>query len=86
MKFENTDNALKAEFRFKNFITAIAFINEVAEVAEQMNHHPEWSNIYNKVAISLTTHDSGNTVTQKDYDLAEAILTIAERHNARLLS
>lgn len=58
---------------FKNFSEAFAFMTRVAFIAEKMNHHPEWSNVYNKVSIHLSTHDAGNTVTEKDRKLAAAI-------------
>jgi 4a-hydroxytetrahydrobiopterin dehydratase len=48
-------------------------MTKVAIVAEKMNHHPNWSNVYNTVEISLSTHDAGNIVTEKDYELAKAI-------------
>ncbi len=54
-------------------------MNAVGEVAEEMNHHPWWSNVYNKVAIELTTHDAGNTVTEKDLALARRIDEIYDR-------
>ena len=60
-------------FVFANFIDAFAFMTKVALLAEKMNHHPNWSNVYNKVGIKLQTHDKGNTVTKKDTDLATAI-------------
>ncbi len=71
------DNALHAEFAFKDFTKAFAFMVEVAFLAEKHNHHPNWSNVYNKVQIKLTTHDAGNVVTEKDRILAEAISQIA---------
>jgi Pterin-4a-carbinolamine dehydratase len=67
------DDALHASLIFANFIEAITFMTEVAHYAEQLNHHPEWSNIYNKVDIKLTTHDANNTVTEKDRQLAAKI-------------
>ncbi|GAB3166311.1 4a-hydroxytetrahydrobiopterin dehydratase [Telluribacter humicola] len=70
------DNKLKRSFEFEDFREAFAFMSRVAEVAEQMNHHPWWSNVYNKVDIELSTHDAGNTITEKDQQLAEAIDTI----------
>ncbi|MFD2246773.1 4a-hydroxytetrahydrobiopterin dehydratase [Pontibacter ruber] len=73
------DNKLKRSLTFKDFRQAMAFMNEVAEVAEEQNHHPWWSNVYNKVEIELTTHDAGNTVTQKDYTLAKRIDEIADK-------
>lgn len=67
------NNQLKRSFQFGNFIDAFAFMTKVAFVAEKMNHHPNWSNVYNKVDISLCTHDAGNTVTEKDRKLATEI-------------
>ncbi|MBT4161106.1 MAG: pterin-4-alpha-carbinolamine dehydratase [Gammaproteobacteria bacterium] len=66
-------NALLVELEFNDFVEAFAFITEVAELAEAHNHHPEWSNVYNRVSICLTTHDAGNRVTDKDRELADAI-------------
>jgi len=67
------DNSLQRTFTFKNFIEAFAFMTEVAFHAEQQNHHPNWSNVYNTVNFQLNTHDAGNTVTEKDHKLAAAI-------------
>lgn len=67
------NNKLKKVFQFKDFIEAFAFMTKVALVAEKMNHHPNWSNVYNKVMIELSTHDAGNIVTEKDRKLAAAI-------------
>ncbi|GAB4335934.1 MAG: 4a-hydroxytetrahydrobiopterin dehydratase [Flammeovirgaceae bacterium] len=67
------NNQLKRTFIFKDFVEAFAFMTKVAFLAEKMNHHPNWSNVYNRVEISLTTHDAGNTVTEKDYNLAKKI-------------
>jgi 4a-hydroxytetrahydrobiopterin dehydratase len=67
------NNSLQQTFTYKNFSEAFAFMTRVALLAEQHNHHPEWSNIYNKVTIILRTHEAGNTVTNKDKKLAEAI-------------
>ena len=67
------DNKLKAEFQFDDFVAAFAFMTRVAIVAEKMNHHPFWSNVYNKVSIELSTHDAGNIVTEKDHQLAKEI-------------
>lgn len=64
---------LKKIFEFNDFIEAFAFMTKVALIAEKMNHHPNWSNVYNTVEISLCTHDAGNTVTEKDRKLATAI-------------
>lgn len=67
------DNKLKRSFQFENFIEAFGFMSQVALIAEKMDHHPWWANVYNKVDIELTTHDAGDTVTEKDKKLAEAI-------------
>lgn len=67
------DNKLKAEFQFDNFINAFAFMTKVALIAEKMDHHPNWSNVYNKVWIELCTHDAGNAVTERDHRLAKKI-------------
>ena len=66
-------NALVRSFRFRNFSEAFAFMTRVALLAEKMEHHPEWTNVYNKVMVKLTTHDAGNTVTEKDYTLAKLL-------------
>lgn len=70
-------NQLKKTFRFKNFSEAFAFMTRVAFIAEKMNHHPDWRNVYNRVEISLNTHDAGGIVTDKDRKLAEAIDKLA---------
>jgi 4a-hydroxytetrahydrobiopterin dehydratase len=70
------DNKLKKTFTFKNFSEAFAFMTRVAMLAEKMDHHPWWANIYNKVEIELNTHDAGDVVTDKDHKLAKAIDSI----------
>lgn len=67
------DNELVRKFEFNNFVEAFGFMTKVAILAEKANHHPWWSNVYNQVEIRLTTHDAGNTITQKDKDLAKQI-------------
>ncbi|MBC6365492.1 4a-hydroxytetrahydrobiopterin dehydratase [Algoriphagus sp. AK58] len=67
------NNRLKKKFTFGDFQEAFAFMTRVAFLAEQHNHHPNWSNVYNTVEIELTTHDAGNVVTEKDHKLARAI-------------
>ncbi len=67
------DNKLRAEFQFDDFIQAFAFMTKVALIAEKMDHHPLWTNVYNKVIIELSTHDAGNVVTEKDHKLAKEI-------------
>lgn len=66
------NNGIEKKFSFLNFTQALGFIVQVGVMAEKRNHHPELFNVYNKVTIRLTTHDS-NGVTDKDIDLAKAI-------------
>jgi 4a-hydroxytetrahydrobiopterin dehydratase len=67
------NNTLYRKFEFADFSEAFAFMTRVALEAEKMNHHPLWSNVWNKVEIWLSTHDAGDVVTQKDQDLAKRI-------------
>jgi 4a-hydroxytetrahydrobiopterin dehydratase len=71
------DGCLRREFRFADFAAAFAFMTRVAEVAEAQNHHPDWSNSWNRVVIELRSHDKG-AVTDRDHRLAAAIDVIAE--------
>lgn len=73
MNWQEKENALYQSFEFKNFQEAFAFMTQVALLAEKQNHHPRWSNVYNKVEIWLNTHDAGDIVTDKDRKLANAI-------------
>lgn len=68
-----TENKLVRRFEFDDFVEAFAFMTKVAMIAEKMNHHPNWSNVYNKVTIELSTHDAGDKVTAKDQELSAAI-------------
>jgi len=76
------DNKLHRSLTFKDFKQAMAFMQKVADVAEEMDHHPWWSNVYNKVEIELTTHDAGNTVTKRDLKLAQRIDEIYDQMTA----
>lgn len=67
------DNALRRTFLFSTFIEAFGFMTEVALLAEKHDHHPEWSNVYNRVDIALTTHDAGSRISERDVALARAI-------------
>ncbi len=69
------DNVLFSSLDFKNFADAFAMMTRIAFIAESMNHHPEWTNIYNNLSISLSTHSTGG-VTEKDFELAQAIENI----------
>jgi 4a-hydroxytetrahydrobiopterin dehydratase len=71
--WKEENNQLKRNFEFTNFVEAFSFMTKVAFAAEKMNHHPNWSNAYNKVEIALFTHDAKDTITEKDRKLAEAI-------------
>lgn len=75
--WKEENNKLTRTFEFKNFVDAFGFMTKVAILAEKADHHPNWSNVYNRVVIELTTHDAGNMVTDRDRNLAEAIDTIA---------
>ena len=68
--------ALERSFRFKDFAEAFAFLTRVAEHAERVNHHPEFTSVWNRVDFRLTSHDSGG-VTERDVKLAEAIGRLA---------
>ena len=71
--WQEQNNSLYKKFEFKDFSEAFAFMTRVALAAEKMDHHPTWTNVYNKVEISLNTHDAGDVVTDKDRNLAEVI-------------
>lgn len=78
MAWNETPARLEREFQFDDFRAAMAFLNRVANVAEELGHHPEIFNIYGTVRLTLTTHDAGNTVTEKDYELAAAIDAVVD--------
>jgi 4a-hydroxytetrahydrobiopterin dehydratase len=71
--WEEKNNTLYRKFEFKDFSQAFAFMTRVALAAEKMDHHPSWTNVYNTVEISLSTHSAGNVVTDKDRKLAQKI-------------
>ena len=71
--WEEKNNRLVREFMCKDFVQAFAFMTDVAKIVNEMDHHPEWSNMYNKVRILLCTHDAGDIVTDKDRMLAKKI-------------
>lgn len=72
-----SDSHIEANFVFKNFKDAFSFMTRVAFEAEKLNHHPDWSNTYNKINISLSTHDAGG-LTELDFKLAQTINIIFE--------
>lgn len=71
--WEHNNNKLCRSFVFSDFSYAFAFMTQVALLAEKADHHPNWSNVYNRVTIELTSHDAGKVVTAKDVALAQAI-------------
>jgi len=70
--FDEARDAITRTFTFADFSEAFAFMTRVALLAEKADHHPEWSNVWNRVVILLTTHDAGG-LSQRDVDMAEAI-------------
>ena len=68
----NGDTAIRKEFRFKSFSQAFAWMTRAALLAEKINHHPEWSNVYNRVDVLLTTHSAGN-LTELDVRMAQGM-------------
>jgi len=83
MNWTEENNKLTAEFTFEDFSQAWAFMTEVAILSERKNHHPVWTNVWNKVTISLTTHDEGDIITEKDRKMADSINKIYERYQYR---
>ena len=75
---EQNDQLVRA-YQFENFNEAFGFMTRAAMIIEQHNHHPEWTNVYNRLEIRLRTHDAGNTVTDKDRDLAEALEALYQK-------
>lgn len=76
--WQTTDNSLYRKFQFRDFSEAFAFMTRVALLAEQQQHHPRWTNVWNTVEIWLQTHDAGNIITNKDQQLAAAINALFE--------
>jgi len=72
------DDKLQRQFVFRHFVEAFGFMSQVALLAEALDHHPEWSNVYNRVKIELTTHDAGG-ITQRDFTLAQRINAVLEK-------
>ncbi len=70
------DGKLHKEFQFDNFVSAFGFMTQLALVAESLNHHPEWFNVYNRVTIDLTTHDAGG-ISELDFQWAKQADTIS---------
>jgi 4a-hydroxytetrahydrobiopterin dehydratase len=79
--WQQIESAIQKNFQFKDFLGAMKFVNNVADIAEQMNHHPDISISYNKVVLSLSSHDSGG-VTSRDIKLATRIDALAHERAA----
>lgn len=71
--WKEENNQLNRQFIFRDFSEAFSFMTRVALIAEKMNHHPEWTNVYNKVSIHLSSHEAGDIVTDKDRKFAAAV-------------
>jgi 4a-hydroxytetrahydrobiopterin dehydratase len=71
--WKEENDTLYKKFEFKDFSAAFAFMTRVAIEAEKMDHHPRWTNVYNRVEVWLNTHDAGDIVTEKDHKLAARI-------------
>lgn len=72
------DDFITKVFKFEDFAEAFGFMTQIAIIADRMDHHPEWFNVYNRVDVTLTTHDAGG-VTEKDQKLAEAMEKAARK-------
>lgn len=79
-EWEHFDNAIHIEYEFDNFKDCFSAMSRIAFECEARNHHPNWTNVYNTLTISLSTHEADG-VTDKDFDLAEAIENIVEPEN-----
>ncbi len=73
INWKTTDNGLFKEFVFSDFRDAYTFMTKVAFLAEELNHHPDWRNVYNKVSIYLNTHDAGGIITEQDREMSRRI-------------
>jgi 4a-hydroxytetrahydrobiopterin dehydratase len=76
------ENDLHRTYIFPSFEDAMAFMQAATPLITKGNHHPEWSNVYNRVVVRLTTHDAGNTVTEKDHALAALLDGVYEKLQA----
>jgi len=83
MNWREEQDKLVGEFVFEDFSQAWAFMTEVAILAERKNHHPHWTNVWNRVVITLSTHDAGDIITEKDRRMADGITKIFERYQYR---
>lgn len=77
------ENSLQSVLEFNDFVEAFSFMTSVAIIAEKQNHHPNWSNEYNRVSFKLSTHDAGNVVTKRDRELADSISKLASKYSLK---
>ncbi len=77
------ENGLVHAWRFADFKVAIQFMHDAAPAIDAANHHPEWTNVYNRVSVKLCTHDAGDRVTEKDLQLARLLDVQARHHGGR---
>lgn len=73
MEWKEENNKLYKQYKFKDFTATLAFMVQAGFAIEKLNHHPEWKNVYNRLDVWLCTHDAGNTVTDKDHQLASLL-------------
>lgn len=69
----NNENSIEKTFTFDSFESAMHFMQKASLTISELDHHPTWTNTYNQIHVSLCTHDAGNTVTQKDWELAREL-------------
>jgi len=74
-RWDLKEEKLHRELKFKNFVQAFGFMAQAAIIAEKLNHHPEWSNVYSRVTLDLTTHEAGG-ISQRDFELAQELNSI----------
>jgi 4a-hydroxytetrahydrobiopterin dehydratase len=77
--WKNESGRLSKEFIFQDFSEAFSFMTRVSFIAEKMDHHPDWSNCWNRVNIHLSTHDAGDIVTDKDIEMARKIDSLIQK-------
>ena len=76
------NDSLQKTYEFKDFEEAMAFMAAAARLCEELNHHPTWTNVYNRIEVILCTHDAGNKVTEKDHVLATSFDKLYEARHA----
>lgn len=79
--WKEENNTLHKIYMFSSFEAAMAFMQHASAKISELNHHPEWSNVYNKVSVRLTTHDAGNVITRKDRELASLLDSVFDALN-----